>query len=140
MLLWDYIVGKNPIAVFWAFRQRLQVWLDLGFRQDVINISPHHPAIFACKIIGKGECLIASVGEVVQVKPIGAEWRVAVFGGNAPKFLGNVESAIWFERPYSANDNDLVADFLVALNASSDALFFVPCNECSDQFLFLVHV
>jgi hypothetical protein len=66
------------------------------------------------------------------MQPIGAERRVAVFSGDASNLLGNVESAIWFERPYSANDNDLVADFLVALNAPSDALFLVPSDECGD--------
>jgi hypothetical protein len=83
--------------------------------------------MLASMIVGNLECLIASGSEVVNVRPVCAEWSVPVFADYATNLPCNVQTLVWLCAPYCADDNDFVTDFFVALDASLDAFFFVAC-------------
>ena len=62
------------------------------------------------------------------MRPMPAEWGVAIFADVTAEALGNVESGVGFECSDGADDDDIITYFLQGSDTPLDALGFVAAN------------
>ena len=74
VLLGDNVITEYPVTLCWTIAERLQRRLNHVVLEHVVTVRPHNPAAFAGQVVGFFKCHISRGGEVIEVRPMAAEW------------------------------------------------------------------